>query len=417
VRGTKGAGRARARRWIGALALLALVTGAGLWLSRADAARGPQAPAPAVAAAPPAAAAPPGAAARKPRPSSGPDELPEPIRRFLEATPYPPSSGRLTPAHEDLLFPNRRYERLRPIPDTIGNEPGEQVSWLFTADHWAYVGPAMVHAWLEVRRGDEPLPVEVVAASAVREGREGPLGEPVPLDFARDGDRLVADLPLHRFADHHGAIVLTVRFAWAPGREHEDALRIFSTPSDRVPGRFARIHDALHDGSLRIGVDVDLEQAGFYRFDANVYGPDGEPVAFASFKGELVPGGQTVPLDVYGKVLRDAGVPGPYTIGEVRGYRFLDGLFPDREQLADLPTRATTAAYPLEAFTDAPHVSAHELHMVELMREDLARGIPLLVPPLPGEAEAAPPADGAAAAPAPGAGTEAPAADPAAPPP
>jgi hypothetical protein len=400
-------GRARARRWIGALALGLLAIGAGLWLTRADAARAPHGdPAAAVAAAPPAAAPPAAAAVAAPPPdaSAAPEDLPEPIRRFLAATPYPPSSGRLTPAHEDLLFPNRRYERLRPIPDTIGEPPEEQVHWLFTADRWAYVGPDTVHAWLEVRRGDTPIPVEIVAASALREGRAGLVGESEPLDFVREGDGLAADLPLHRFADHHGAIVLRVRFAWAPGREHEDALRIFSTPADRVPGRFARIHDALHDGGLRVGVDVDLEQGGFYRFDANVYGPDGEPVAFTSFKGELAPGAQTVPLDVYGKVLRDAGVPGPYTIGEVRGYRFLDGQFPDREQLPDLPARATTAAYPLDAFTDAPHVSAHERHMVELMREDLARGIPVLLPPLPGESEGggegAPPAAGAPDAPA-----------------
>jgi hypothetical protein len=402
MRGVRGE-RARARRWIGALALLSLLIGAGLWLSRADAARDADR-APAVTAEPSVAAAP---AAAPPRPTGGraarrpdPAELPEPIRRFLEATPYPPTSGRLTRDHEDLLLPNRRYERLRPIPDTIGEPADEQVHWLFTADRWAYVGPATVHAWLEVRRGEQALPVEVVAASAVREGREGPIGRPVALDFVPEGERLVAELPLHTFADHHGAIVLAVRFEWAPGREHEDALRIFSTPSDRVPGRFAAIHDALVDGNLQIGVDVELGQAGFYRFDANVYGADGEPVAFATFKGELAPGAQRVPLEVWGKILRDAGIPGPYTIGEVRGYRFLDGQFPDRELLLDLPGRVTTSAYPLEAFRDEPHVSEHELHMVELMTEDLARGVPVLVPPLPGAAEAgAPPAEPAATPP------------------
>jgi hypothetical protein len=380
------AGRTRARRAIGALALAAVAAGAWLWLSRAQAARETGSPPPAVAAAPPA-PSPPTPDARAPRPPQDPAALPEPIRRFLEATPYPPSSGRLTRAHEDLLFPNRRHERFRPIPDTIGDDPDEQVTWLLTADRWAYVGPETVHARLEVRRGGRPLPVEVVAASAVREGRAGPVGDPLALGFAPAGDGLAADLPLHLFADHHGSIGITVRFAWAPGREHEDTLRVFSTPSDRIPGRFARIHDSLHDGGLRVGVDVDLDQGGFYRFDANVYSADGEPLAFATFKGELAPGAQTVPLDVYGKVLRDAGVPGPYTIGEVRGYRFLDGQFPDREELAALPDRATTAAHPLSAFTDAPHVGEHELQMVELMRDDLERGLPLLVPPLPGEAE------------------------------
>jgi hypothetical protein len=387
-----GAGPTRARlarRWAGALALLAAAVGAWLWLSRAEAAR-EAGPPPAVAAAPPAlpSSAP---AVQAPRPPRDLAALPEPIRRFLESTTYPPTSGRLTRAHEDLLFPNRRHERFRPIPDTIGDDPDQQVTWLLTADRWAYVGPETVHAWLEVRRGGRPAPVEIVAASAVREGRAGPVGDRVALDFAPDGDRLAADLPLHLFADHHGSIGLSVRFAWAPGREHEDMLRIFSTPSDHVPGRFAGLRDSLRDGGLRVGVEVDIDQAGFYRFDANVYGADGEPLAFATFKGDLAPGAQTVPLDVYGKVLRDAGVPGPYTFGEVRGYRFLDGQFPDREEIAPLPARATTAAYPLEAFTDTPHVSAHELHMVELMRDDLARGIALVVPPLPGEAEAAAP--------------------------
>jgi hypothetical protein len=225
----------------------------------------------------------------------------------------------------------------------------------------------------------------------VREGRGGPVGAPERLDFVSEGDRLVAELPLHAFADHHGTLLLSVRFAWAPGREHEDGLRIFSTPADRIPGRFARLHDTLHEGGLRIGVDVDLHQAGFYRFDANVYGPDGEPVAFASFKGELASGRQTVPLDVWGKVLRDAGVPGPYRIDQVRGYRFLDGQHPDREHLLDLPAGGTTAAYGLDAFRDEPHVSEHERHMARLMEEDLARGLAVPVPPLPGDAGAEPP--------------------------
>jgi hypothetical protein len=352
-----------------------------------------------VTAAPPALAAVETPPPRPARPAPDLDELPEPIRRFLEATPYPPTSGRLTRDHVDLLYPNRRHERPRPIPDTIGAEPHEQVTWLFTADRWAYVGPETVHTWLEVRQGGAPVPIEIVAASAVREGRGGPVGDPVALHFSAEGDRLVAELPLHLFADHHGALVLSVAFEWAPGRVHEDALRIFSTPADHIPGRLSRIRTGLHEGNLRIGVDVDLDRAGFYRVDANVYGADGEPVAFALFKGELEPGPQTVPLDVYGLVLHDAGVPGPYTVTDVRGYHFLDGQYPDREDLPSLPAQATTAAYPLDAFTDAPHVSAHELHMVDLMLEDLARGLPLAVPALPGES--APPAAPPGEAPAP----------------
>jgi hypothetical protein len=309
-------------------------------------------------------------------------DLPEPIRRFLEATPYPPTSGRLTAAHEDLLRPNARYERHRPIPDTLNDDPARIVSWLFTADRWAYVGPDTVHAWLEVKRGQTPIEVEITSATATREGASGPVGTPEPLAFTREGDRLAADLPLARFADHFGPIVLAVRFEYEPGRFHEDQLRIQSTPLSHVPGAVAEMEDRVSNGNLVLDVGADLRVGGFYRFDANVYDANGNPVAFATWKGELAAGQQSIPLEVWGKVLRDAGVPGPYTIGEIRGYRFLDGQYPDRETLPSVDATHTTSAWPLEVFRDAEHVSEHELHVAELMLDDLEAGRALVVPPV-----------------------------------
>ena len=308
-------------------------------------------------------------------------DLPEPIRRFLESTPYPSTSGRLTAAHDDLLRPNSRYERHRPIPDTLSDDPDKVVTWLFSADHWAYVGPATVHAWLEVRRGGKPIEVDVVAASATREGADGPVGAAETLTFTRDGDRLVADLPLARFADHFGPILLAVRFEYERGRFHEDTLRIQSTPASHVPGRIAEMGDRVSNGSLVLDVDADLSVGGFYRFDANVYDANGNPVAFATWKGDLAAGRQTIPLEVWGKVLRDAGVPGPYTIGQIRGYRFLDGQYPDREMLPTIDATHTTSAWPLDAFTDASYVDDNELHMAELMLDDIDAGRPIFEPP------------------------------------
>ena len=42
-----------------------------------------------------------------------------------------------------------------------------------------------------------------------------------------------------------------------------------------------------------------------------------------------------------------------------------------------------TSAYRITDFTTEPHVSDHERHMVELMLEDVARGITLDIPALP----------------------------------
>jgi hypothetical protein len=363
------------------LALVALVW----WLTR-------DAPA----ADPPVAAAPPpdlAAAPAPPAPELPPEEeLPEPIRRYLEATPYPSTSGRLTSAHDDLLHPNERYERPRPIPETLGGDPGAVAFTLFTADRYFYQGDEVVHAWLEARRGGAPLLVRMLRASARAEGDAGPVGPAVALDFRWESDRLVTELPLSRFAEHHGPILLEVVYEWAPGATQEESLRLFHTPASRIPARFTDdFRESVSDGSLRLEVGIDVELPGFYRVDANLYDAAGRPVAFAVFKGELERGDASVPLEVYGKVLRDAGAPGPWTLRQVRGYRFLDGSFPDREIVPEHPGSWQTDAYSLDGFLDAPHVSDHERHVVQLMLDDLARGISVEFPALPEPGPGAPP--------------------------
>jgi hypothetical protein len=214
-----------------------------------------------------------------------------------------------------------------------------------------------------------------------------------------------------RFADHHGPILLRVVHEYARGRTHEETLRLFLTPNDRIPATLTgEVSDFTSAGSLVVEIGVDVQDPGFFRFDANLLGPSGEPVAFAVFKGELAAGRGAVPLEVYGKVLRDAGVHGPWTVSEIRGYRFLEAAYPDRERLPDSDLRHVTGDHPLDAFTDADHVDEHELHVVSLMLEDVERGIGLEVPglPQPGEVPGPRPPDDDAELPAPQDGAERP---------
>jgi hypothetical protein len=382
-RGPEPAPRRRVA-WIGvAAALLALLV-LGWWMTR-EAPRED----------PPVAAAPPPDVAAAPPPAPDPppeEELPEAIRRYLEATPYPGTSGRLAAANDDLLHPNQRYERPRPIPETLSGDPRTVAFTLFTADRYFYQGDEVVHAWLEARRGGASMPLRVLRASARGEGDAGPEGPAVPLDFRWESDRFVTDLPLSRFADHHGPIVLEVLYEWAPGATQEESLRLFHTPTARIPARFTDdFQDSLSDGSLLLEVGIEVELPGFYRVDANLYDAAGRPVAFAVFKGELDRGDRAVPLEVYGKVLRDAGEPGPWTLRQVRGYRFLDGEFPDREIVPEHPGSWQTGGHSLDGFVDAPHVSDHERHVVQLMLDDLARGISVEFPALPEPGPGAPP--------------------------
>ena len=90
-----------------------------------------------------------------------------------------------------------------------------------------------------------------------------------------------------------------------------------------------------------------------------------------------------MPLEVWGKVLRDAGIPGPWTVSEIRGYRFLEGRYPDRELIPDAGVSWVTGRHTLADLSGDAFTSEHQQRMVQLMYEDLARGISLDVPGLP----------------------------------
>lgn len=395
--GPPGRGGRRARRlvaWLSLALLAALLV--PLALGRCD---GGPAAAPTVSAPPPPRPSEPVALEQADAPPEA--ELPEPIQRYLGATRYPPTSGRLTADHVDLLLPNRRHERMRPLADTVGGDPADVVSAVLTADRYFYTDEDVAHLRLAAERGAAPLDVRVLEASAVREGRAGPEGAEEAILFRHRDGGLSADLPLARFAGHHGPVFVRVRFEYAPGRTREEDLRLFVTPTDLVPARFTgELRDSVRDGNLLLEVGIEIERAGFFRFDANLYDAAGQPLAFAIFKGALSTHDAWVPLEVFGKVLRDAGRPGPYVVGELRGYRFRDGEYPDRERMPDYDRRFATGPYPLEAFSDAVYASAHKQHMVELMQQDLANGLTLDVPPLPGAGAAPPPAPDAGAHPA-----------------
>lgn len=305
------------------------------------------------------------------------EELPPQIQRYLEANVYPPTSGRLTADATDLLHPNQRYERPRPL-----DEDGD-VTFIFTADRYYYTGDETALVWLEVLEGRQPAEVEVYQATARAEEDGGPSGEPVDLGLTpSDGGRWSTALELAQaFPDHHGTILLEVAFQVDGGELHSEAIRIFSTPLDRVPAQFSGdFRDSVDDGSLLVEVGVDVHEPGFFRFDANLYDRNGEPVAFAVFKGDLEPGQNWLPLEFFGKVLRDQGAEGPYTVDQIRGYRFLEGQTPDQERLVDEIVTHKTSSYDAAAFSDAVYTSEHKERMVQLMLDDIEAGRSLDVP-------------------------------------
>ncbi len=310
------------------------------------------------------------------------EELPPQVRRFLEANVYPPTSRPLTEGATDQLYPNQRYEKSRPL-----DEDGE-VTFVFTADRYYYTGDDVALVWLEVVDGGQPADVDIHQATARAEERGQASAALVDLGLQSDGVRWSSALNLAEvFPDHHGTILLEVVFEVDGGDMHAEAIRIFSTPPDRIPAQFTgEFRDSIHDGSLLVEVGVDVLEPGFFRFDANLYDRNGEPVAFAVFKGDLEPGDNWLPLEFFGKILHDQGAMGPYTVEQIRGYRFLEGQTPDRERLADNPVTHQTSPYEAAIFSDAVYASEHKERMVQLMLDDIDAGRTLDAPPVASKA-------------------------------
>ena len=394
----------RARRWrrfafgLGVAGLIGLAI-AGWWLGSTDPAPPPagsqpraEEPAPEVALRPapeppPVAAAPPPPPARLPRDRS---TLAPEIQRFLASREYPPDSGRLGAGAVDLLFPNRRFEREKPVPGS--RESGPPDTFLWTADRLYYSGGDRVQVRFAARRDDAPAPLRELQATAQAENAAGASGSRLEIPMQPLGDDFVGTLPLEgELWSHHGPIALVAHYQLEGGRPQEELIRVFTTPESRVPGRFTgEFTDRAEAGSLVIDVGLEVVEPGFFRIDANLRDAAGQPVAFAHWKGELLAGSGSVPLTFFGKVLVDAGRPGPYQLTELRGYRFLDGRYPDRERMRDHEGSFASQPYPLAHFSDAPHESEHLARMVGLLEADLEAGLSVDLPPEAGATDPPP---------------------------
>lgn len=312
-------------------------------------------------------------------------ELPAAVRDYLERTVYPPDSGRLDAAG-DALEANARHERFKPVPGSQGSDP--DIEFLWTANAYRFSSDETVEARFEARQGDAPVEIHALEAWAQAEGRSGTVGGSVPLALRPRGGARVGDLDLAtHFAEHHGFVVLGVRYAVADVVQQEERIRIFVTPTRAIPAEFTgNFRAEVRGGNLEIEAGIDVFEPGFYRVDAHLYGPHDAPIAWAAYKGELGRSDGTVPLKFFGKILRDLGSEGPYEVRQLRGYLFRDGEFPDRIHLRDYAGSFRAPQFALSEFSEAEWDDPHRRRMVELMLQDHAAGIALDTPPPPADA-------------------------------
>jgi hypothetical protein len=388
---------ARIAGWL-AIVLAAVVIVVLLWPRRDDGPPPSRASAPE---APPVAAAPPAMTVANP-PSGGappPAPPPDPVAAYRERTRYAPGTGRLHAGAVDLLEPNRRYENPRPIQASLGRPEGE-VTYLLDVERFYYTTDEVATIALRVRQGERVVPVSIRRGVAIAEDFAGQGDEEADVQEERlrfamqDGDP-TAELDLARvFPEHHGPVRIVTEFEWEPGELQETSLRIFTTPEGRIPAAFTeRDVDYVEDGSLVVEVGLDVFEPGFYRIDANLFGPDGAPLAFGSFTGDLARGEQRAKVRFFGLVLHDQAASGPYEVRNLRGYLFREAAYPDKLQMRDALHTHWTRAYELARFSDEEYTSEHKANMLRMLEADVAAGIAIVAPetptgsaaPLPGQ--------------------------------
>lgn len=76
--------------------------------------------------------------------------------------------------------------------------------------------------------------------------------------------------------------------------------------------------DFIRHGHLDLEAEVEVEEAGKFTLMAQVFGPSQQPLAWVRQTDELPVGRSTMTLEVFGKVLHDAGIDGPYRVRQVR---------------------------------------------------------------------------------------------------
>src|SRR5690606_16713053 len=281
---------------------------------------------------------------------------------------YPLDSRPLTAADVQFLEPNRPADERRPLRGAgapRGGTSGLEV--LYTADRYAVTGDEELLVTLEVFEAgsDRRVPVEILSGELVTAPARGVEVRRVARLAHRDdgggGDRSAGDR-IYSAALHPrraglratGPYVARVSFR-AAGVEGEASQALHYTAARDVPARFTgRLGEPVAAGPLAVEAAAEVERPGTFIVDANLHAPGGRPLARAQKRAELDRGIQRVPLRFYGKILRDAGVSGPYLIRQLRGYRFAPGERPDRQVMPVWPGELSTGAHAASDFTGAP---------------------------------------------------------------
>jgi len=265
---------------------------------------------------------------------------------------YPRAAQPLAPDEPDPILRDREVS---PV-ESRGRDGAEPVLTVYpAASGFEAPEPAVVFARL-TRRG-QPIAARTIRATLTLEDLQ-PLGEVAFHDDGAAGDAVAGDGTYTGVVSGDAlgtglgtSYLVQVEATFAGSEEERRAATsfLYSAPHARLTGSY---RDATVDGSLVVGVEVEVAQAGRFHVEATLYGADGgEKIAWAQAAQWLEPGTQWLDLSYYGLILRERGIDGPYVLRYV--------ALSTTTEMPNAKNRVVenayrTAAYAATSFTDRP---------------------------------------------------------------
>jgi hypothetical protein len=268
---------------------------------------------------------------------------PDPIVRDREVSPVE-SHG-----------PNGSEPTLRVFPAAMGFESPE---------------PAVVYA--EVVTRGRLVRAREIRGTLTTESLE-PLADVVFHDDGLDGDAVGGDgrytvaFPGEALGGHLSTSYLVqVEARLDADQERKGATSfMYASPHGQLTGNY---RDAAADGSLVVGVEIEVTEAGRFHVEATLYGPDGvEKIAWAQAAQWLEPGTHWLDLSYYGLILRERGIDGPYVLRYV-ALSTTTEMPNAKNRVAENAYRTT--AYRASSFTDRSFDDPDLLEAARRIEED-----------------------------------------------
>jgi hypothetical protein len=289
------------------------------------------------------------------------------LDRYRHATRYPPNSRPLA-EQPDQAEPHSVPPQRLPLVRDDG-KPSDKAAVILRQDYYYLAGSEAVTLSVECGTLEGSVPCEILSSTAMSPGGAQHADVPFTAQAAGALHEAMFQPGAEGFADYYGPIRVEVAIRIA-GETGTAAFDLEYTP--KPPAVFTgRVSEKLVDGSLVLGVELQIEKPGRYVLAARVEDAAERSFAYVSFNDELPRGRAEAALVVFGKLVLDEKARAPFRLRDVEGFLLKEDVSPDRELLPTLEGVVyTTKAYREQDFSDAEWQSEERSrHLDELGRQ------------------------------------------------